>query len=300
MQNPGMNNVMDELRSLTAHAQNRRTETGIPRVDMVKGEVPEHQLGGIYEPMVNLILQGSKTLMIGGRSYHYDPASYFVMSIDLPATGMVHQAGRGKPYLAVALTLEPGRIADLLEDLTTPAAASTRGHGFSVAPVTPQLLDAWARLLRLMGTPEDIAALAPAYEREILYRVLQGPQGWMLREIALPDSAMSRVRQAIAWLRRHYAHPVQVETLAEIASMSPATFHRHFKTATAMSPIQFQKQMRLLRARQLLIANGQQASAAGYEVGYESASQFSREYTRFFGVPPARDAQRVREHKRPA
>jgi transcriptional regulator GlxA family with amidase domain len=160
--------------------------------------------------------------------------------------------------------------------------------------MTQDLLDAWLRLLRLMRSPDDIPALAPAYEREILYRVLQGPQGRMLREIALPDSMLSRVRQAIAWLRKHHAKPVHVQTLADLAAMSPATFHRHFKAVTAMSPIQFQKQIRLLRARQLLIAGAQTSTDVAYAVGYESPSQFGRDYARWFGLSPMRDARRLR------
>lgn len=290
-----MNTALAELRRLTAHAESRRTETGIPRVAMVKGEIPEHQLAGIYEPMVNLILQGGKTLTIGSHTYRYDPVHYFVMSIDVPATGTVYPGRRGEPYLAVALTLDPNIVAALLDDLPRPGRNTSPERGYSICPMTQELLDAWLRLLRLMQHPDDIAALAPAYEREILYRVLQGPQGWMLREIALPDSMLSRVRRTIAWLRKHHARPVHVESLADLAAMSPATFHRHFKAVTAMSPIQFQKQIRLLRARQLLITGVQTASDAAYQVGYESPSQFSRDYTRFFGASPMRDAHRLRE-----
>jgi transcriptional regulator GlxA family with amidase domain len=164
-----------------------------------------------------------------------------------------------------------------------------------VCTVTPELLDAWLRLLRLMTRPTDIAALAPAYEREILYRVLQGPQGWMLRDIAAPDSALSQVRSAIQWIRKHYTEAVEVEQLARMTSMSVSAFHRHFKAVTAMSPIQFQKRIRLLQARQLLISQSVNASSVAYDIGYESASQFTREYARFFGAPPATDAAQIRE-----
>ena len=297
--NPRMDNVMDELRRLTARAENRRTETGIPRVAMVKGKIPGHQLAGIYEPMVNLILQGGKTLTIGDRALHFDPASYFVMSIDVPATGTVHQGGKGKPYLAVALTLDPEKIASLLNDIPACPRDAYPTRGFSVGMVTPELLDAWVRLLRLMLHPSDIAALAPAYEHEILYRVLQGSQGWMLRDIVAPDSTLARIRQAIAWLRKHYTQPVQVDTLADVAAMNSATLHRHFKAVTTMSPIQFLKQIRFLRARELLVVGAQQASTVAYEVGYESPSQFSSEYTRFLGTPPTKDALELLKQLRP-
>nr|WP_194151591.1 AraC family transcriptional regulator [Pseudomonas caspiana] len=288
-----MTNQLNELRALAARAENRRTETGIPRVAMVQGEIPEHLLAAVYEPMINLILQGSKSMTIGDRTLHYDPATYFVMSIELPAVGQVHPASSGEPYLAVSLTLDPAVLATLLADLPKPIGHYDKEAGFSVAAVTPDLMDAWVRLLRLMGRPEDIAALAPAYEREILYRVLQGPHGWMLRDIAAPDSAMARVSLAIQYIRRDFAKPIRVETLAQQAAMSVSAFHRHFKAVTALSPLQYQKRVRLLQARTLLVANAKSVTRAAFEVGYESATQFSRDYARVFGLPPSRDAARI-------
>lgn len=288
-----METPLDELRRLTAHAQNRRTETGIPRVAMVQGEIPEHDLAAVYDPMVNLILHGSKSMTIGDRTLHYDPATYFVMSIDLPAVGTIHPAPTGEPYLAVSLTIDPQVVGAMLAD-AGPAIPVPRPEGFSVAAVTPELLDAWVRMLRLIECPADIAMLAPAYEREILYRVLQGPHAAMLRDIATPDTALSRIRLAIQWIRNNFTSPLRVEALADIAAMSASAFHRHFKAATAMSPLQFQKRIRLLQARMLLISGGQSAAAVAFNVGYESASQFSREYTRFFGTPPARDGLTLR------
>lgn len=286
---------LDELRQLTAHAENRRTETGIPRVAMVKGKVPEHELNAVYEPMVNLVLQGAKTMTIGERALRFDPATYFVMSVDLPAVGQVHQAVNGKPYVACSLSLEPARIAEVLE-VAPPSAG--RSGGFAVAPLTEELIDAWTRMLRLMRKPEEIPALAPVYEREILFRVLQGPQGHLLRDIALPDSAAARVRQAIEWIRRHATRPLRVSALARMSAMSEAAFHRHFRAVTAMSPLQYQKRLRLLQARSLLIGEQVSASMVAYEVGYESPSQFNREYARLFGRPPASDARELRQRLR--
>jgi len=290
---PGMNNQLTELRALTAKAKNRRTETGIPRVAMVQGKIPEHMLAAVYEPMINLILQGSKTLTVGDRTLRYDPATYFVMSIELPAVGTVHPAASGEPYLAVSLTLDPIVLATLLADLPKPAARTDNKPGFSVAAVTPELMDAWVRMLRLMGDPDAITALAPAYEREILFRVLQGPHGWMLREIAAPDTAMARVNLAIQWIRRDFAEPIRVESLAQKAAMSVSAFHRHFKAVTTLSPLQYQKRVRLLQARMLMVGSAKSVTAAAFEVGYESATQFSRDYARVFGLPPARDAGRI-------
>ncbi len=292
-----MDSLLEELRALTAHAQNRRTETGIPRVSMVQGAVPEHELAAVYEPMVNLILQGSKSMTVGAQTLHYDPATYFVMSVDLPAAGVVRSSPAGAPYLAVALSLDPVLLATLLNDLAEPAT-NPQTRGFSVAAVTPQLLDAWARLLRLMKHPADIAALAPAYEREILYRVLQGPMGWMLRDIASPDSALARVNHAIQAIRRDYARSWRVEELAADAAMSVSAFHRHFKAVTSLSPVQYQKQVRLLQARTHLLASGCSVIRAAHTVGYESPTQFSREYARAFGNSPAKDVARIQQRSR--
>lgn len=293
----GMKEQLKELRALASKAQNRLTETGIPRVAMVQGKIPEHELSAVYEPMVNLILQGSKSITVGEQTLHYDPATYFVMSIDLPAVGAVRPASTGEPYLAVALTLEPSLLAALLQDLPESAGDGTPGQrsvaGFSVAEVTPELMDAWVRMLRLMDRPSDIAALAPGYEREILYRVLQGPHGGMLRDIASPDSAMARVSLAIQWIRRDFALQLRVEDLADKAAMSVSAFHRHFKAVTALSPVQYQKRIRLLQARKLLVTGGRNVTTAALDVGYESPSQFSREYARAFGLSPARDSSRL-------
>jgi len=288
-----MNDQLKELRILAAKAENRRTETGIPRVAMVQGKIPEHMLAAVYDPMINLILQGSKTMTVGDSTLRYDPATYFVMSIELPAVGTVHPAPTGEPYLAISLTLDPTVLSALLADLPKPVDRHESDPGFSVAAVTPELMDAWVRMLRLMGNPDAIAALAPAYEREILFRVLQGPNGWMLREIAAPDTAMARVNMAIQWIRRDFAEPIRVEILAQKAAMSVSAFHRHFKAVTTLSPLQYQKRVRLLQARMLMVASGKSVTAAAFEVGYESPTQFSRDYARVFGLPPARDAGRI-------
>ncbi|MGJ7525093.1 AraC family transcriptional regulator N-terminal domain-containing protein [Variovorax sp. GB1P17] len=289
-----MEEQLKELRRLaSAKARNRMTETGIPRVSMVQGKIPEHELNAVYDPMINLILQGSKSMTVGSKTLHYSPASYFVMSVELPAVGTVRPAKTGEPYLAVALTLTPATVGALMADLPEFACAEKTSAGFSVVSVTPELMDAWVRMLRLMERPADIPALAPVYEREILYRVLQGPHGGMLRDIASPDSAIARVTLAIQRIRRDFAEPLRVETLAQVAAMSESAFHRHFKAVTALSPLQFQKRVRLLQARTLLRVGGKSVTSTAFEVGYESPTQFSREYARAFGLPPGRDAQKL-------
>lgn len=293
-----MENALEELRRLAAHAQNRRTETGIPRLAMVQGRIPEHDLAALYDPMINLILRGSKSMTVGDQTLHYDPSTYFVMSVDLPAVGSVHPAATGEPYLAVSLTLDPAIIAGILA--SAPASAGrSNSQGFSVAAVTPELLDGWVRLLRLMNTPEDIPVLAPAYEREILYRVLKGPQGWMLRDIATPESGLSRIHTAILWIRENFTQPLRIEALADRVALSVSAFHRQFKAVTNMSPLQFQKTIRLMHARRLMITEALTATTAAIRVGYESPSQFSREYSRLFGLPPAKDLAMTQATLRP-
>ena len=174
---------------------------------MVQGEIPEHKLAAVYSPMINVILTGSKTMTVGERTFRYDPATYFVMSVDLPAVCAVHPSEEGAPYLAVSLTLEPAIVANLLADLPKPTGGGLYSSSFSVAPVTDELLDAWVRMLHLMDRPGDVPALAPAYEREILYRVLQGPLGWMMRDIATPGTALSRIVVTIRWIRKNFTTP---------------------------------------------------------------------------------------------
>ncbi|OWT74466.1 MULTISPECIES: AraC family transcriptional regulator [unclassified Achromobacter] len=293
-----MEQQLQALRALASRAENRRTETGIPRVAMVQGEIPEHRLAALYDPMINLILTGSKTMTVGDRTLHYDPATYFVMSVDLPAIGSVHPAPTGEPYLAISLTLAPTIVAALIRDLPVEARGTLAGSGFSVAPVDGELLDAWIRMLRLMDRPNEIAALAPAYEREILFRVLQGPLGWMLRDIASPDTALARVSVAIHWLRQNFAEPMTVAALAEMATLSVSAFHRHFKAVTALSPLQYQKRVRLLHARSRLLSGQGSATSIAFDVGYESPNQFSREYARLFGLPPSRDLAQATKERR--
>lgn len=289
-----MENKLHELRELASGAGNQRTETGIPRVAMVQGEIPEHKLSAVYEPMINLILTGSKSMTVGDRTWHYNPATYFVMSVDLPAVGKVFPDEVTKaPYLAVSLTPKPEIIADLLESIPTAGAASVPSSGFSVAPVTQELLDAWLRMLSLMRKPDEIAALAPAYEREILFRVLQGPLGWMLRDIATPDTHLARIYQVINWIKQNYMQPIRVEELAEMAALSVSAFHRHFRAITALSPVQYQKQIRLMQARLRLVTSGENIMTIALSVGYQSHTQFSREYARQFGLPPSADLKHL-------
>lgn len=283
-----MQDILEELCDIVGrHTAVPRQVSTIPRVTLYKDEAAPQSVSGVYLPMMALILRGAKEIAIGDRHLRYDPASYFIATVELPATGCARLNRSSETYLAVSLDLDGDVLASLLPDLDIPPPSAE--PAFAVNPVTPALLDAWLRLLRLLDAPDDIAILAPLHVQEILYRLLQGPQGPFMRQITRADSRLSRVRRAIALIRDRYDQPIHTQAIAEAAGMSPASLHRHFKAATAMSPLQYQKHLRLQEARRL-IATGREVAAAAFAVGYESASQFSREYARMFGVPPSRDA----------
>lgn len=284
-----MHDTLTELRGIVSrHTPGRYQPSVLPRVALYKDGAAPLPVSGVYQPMMALILRGAKEIAIGDRRLRYDPASYFIATVELPASGCVKLDQPNEQYLAVSLDLDSDRLASVLSEADVPSP--TAEPAFAVNPVTSELLDAWLRLLRLLDAPQDIAVLAPLCEREILYRLLQGPQGAIVRQIARADSRLSQVRRAITLIRDQFNRPLRVEALAEEAGMSQASLHRHFRTATAMSPLQYQKSLRLQEARRLILA-GRDVAAAGFAVGYESASQFSREYARLFGSPPSRDAK---------
>lgn len=287
-----MDRPMDELLDIVMRAGDKWTPTGIPRVEMVRAEACSNQ---VYQPMMHLVLQGTKKLSIGDEQLSIDAGSYFIVPVDLPAIGQIEPEASRRPYLAVSLTLEPAVVAAVLAELDEGDAAPTHdGPCFTVSALRPELIDAWLRMMRLVDRPAEAAILAPMIEREILFRVLQGPQGHMLRQIARDDGRLSRVRRAIEKIRASYDAPLRVECLAALAGMSVAAFYRHFRAITAMTPIQYQKRLRLLAARRRLLFEPRDAAAIAFSVGYESASQFSREYARMFGLPPVRDMARFK------
>ncbi len=270
-----------------------RTTTAIPRVSLVRADSPTLPVGVVYQPMLCIVAQGAKRTLLGDTVVDYHAGQYLVVSVDLPVTGAVVQAHPDAPYLALSLALDPAVLAEML--LAMPAQPTgAPPPGLAVSPVTPGLLDATLRLLRLLDTPAHIPMLAPLIEREILYRLLTGAQAPMLRQIALAHSHLAHIGRAIAWIRSHFAEPLRIAALAQQVHMTASTFHRHFKAVTAMSPLQYQKQIRLQEARRLLLAGQADAASIGFAVGYESPSQFSREYARLFGQPPVRDAVRLR------
>lgn len=279
-----------ELAELAGHAGTRPTDTLLPGVMFIRGEVPRHQLAAVYEPIIGFTVQGTKTISIGEETIHAPAPSYYVIPTETPATGLVHQGKNGAPYLSIGLRIKRDILISLLKDLPPHPGK----EGFAACEATPEFVDAWVRMLRLLKNPAAIPGLAPAYEREILYHVLTGPQGWRLRQVALADGKAPGIHHAAQWIRAHFAEAIDVEPIARKWGMAVTTFHRQFKVATGLSPIQFQKQLRLLEARRLMAFEGMAAASAAFEVGYQSPSQFNREYTRFFGASPARDTAQLR------
>lgn len=243
--------------------------------------------------MICFILQGSKRVAINDNLLSYDSAQYLISALDLPLIGQILDAAGGQPYVAISLVLDPALLAELAATMAPVREKYPKGIGIAINPMTAPLRDTLLRLLSLLDTPADIPVLAPMIERELLYRLLQGPQGRLLRQIAEPEGALGRIRRAVGWRDNHNTQ-LRIEALCDASGMSRASLHRHFLAITGLSPLQYQKQLRLQEARHLLLAGEHSASDVAFAVGYESASQFSREYLRQFGAPPARDVRQIR------
>jgi AraC-like DNA-binding protein len=284
-----------ELRILIArHAGKADMTTALPGLMLASVASPTQPVHHLYEPVFAVVAQGAKRAVLGDRIFDYRTGQYLLVSVDLPITGHVAEASAEAPFLAVGLMLKPAAIASLLLEAATGAMPAGEVAGLAVSDLSGELLDPLVRLLRLLDRPRDAAVLAPMAEREILWRLLCGEQGAMLRQIGLADSRLSQVSHAIGWIRKHYAEPLRIDELASLAAMSASSFHRHFRAVTSMSPLQYQKQLRLQEARARLLAESGDVAAIGFGVGYDSPSQFSREYSRLFGVPPGRDSERLR------
>lgn len=258
-----------------------------------------------YEPSMCLLVQGSKRVLLGGQVHVYDTTRHLVASQYLPATGQVLKATPESPYLCVELAIEVGEVAELLAEIGEPVMPpdALPAQGMYTEDTPPQLLDATLRLLRMLDDPREARALGPAVRREIVYRLLIAPSGWRLARATIGNSHDQRMSRVIAVLRERYRDPVRIAALAQVANMSASSLHQHFKAVTAMTPLQYQKKLRLLEARRLLMQGRVDAATAAHRVGYESPSQFSREYTRLFGAPPRRDQARMRTvggHARPS
>lgn len=249
----------------------------------------------IQEPAVYVVVQGRKQVTVAGETYVYDPSQYLAVSLELPTVGNVVVATPDAPYLCLTLRVDARELAALLVETGRPVPRDDHdGRAIFVSALDAPLLEGLVRLVRLLDAPQDIPVLAPLIRRELHYRLLQGPQQGRLAEMAIGDGRLRRVASAIGWIREHYAEPITVEALAKRANMSASALHAHFKAATGVSPLQYQKHLRLQEARRRLVDESSSAESIAFDVGYASPSQFSREYARLFGEPPRRDAERMR------
>ena len=278
--------LMNELCTLISrHCHRDFTTTALSRLILSRSPVTTEPVAAIYHPLLCVVACGRKRIFLGDEVFDYDPATYLVCSVDLPVTGQVIEA----PSLGLTLTLDPRLLATLLLDMPPSAGHPGASKAMEVNALGADLIDPLVRLLRLLDEPEHLPALAPLIEREIHYRLLLGTRGAMLRQLARPASQMSQIGRTIHSIRSRYRQSLRIEDLAHIAGMSAPSFHRHFRAVTSMSPLQFQKRLRLQEARRRLLSEDVDAARVGFDVGYESASQFSREYRRLFGTPPSQD-----------
>jgi len=301
MQNIDNNSLEVAIEALVASIA-RLTEKGelhttaVPGLSLFRREEPTEPMTGMYQPSVCMVAQGAKRVMLGDDTFVYDAHHYLITSVHLPTVVQIIEASREKPYLGLRLMLDLREISQLMVDSNLPQPrAQQSGRGMATGEVTLPLLNAMHRLIDLLAEEKDIPILAPVIQREIIYRLLVGDQGERLRQIASAGSQSQQIARAIDWLKGNYTQPLRIDNLAEQASMSTSTFHHHFRSMTALSPLQFQKQLRLQEARRLMLAERMDAANAAFQVGYESPSQFSREYNRLFGAPPLRDISKLRQ-----
>lgn len=276
-------------------------ETPLSGLLLSRADAPSGVIRSVYRPSFCAVLQGAKVSMLGDQPFSYRAGQGLLATIDVPVAAQITEASPTRPYLAFSLEIEPAMVADLLVEHGCQIAASPPPRALATTDLDGALCDPFVRLLDLLDSPADLPVLAPLIRREIVWRLLAGRLGAALRQIGLADSHGSRIGRATAWIRDHYAESLRVADLAALAHMSIPSFHRHFKAATLETPVQFQKQVRLQAARRLLLAEGAAASVAsvGYVVGYESPSQFSRDYRRLFGDSPGRDGAALRARLTP-
>lgn len=271
-------------------------ETAIPGFSLFRRSEPTEPISSMYEPSICLIAQGAKRVLLGEDTYVYDAHNYLITSMYLPTVVQLIEASPQKPYLGLRLKLDMREVSQLMVDSNLPPPrAQSSGRGMATGEVTLPLLSAFQRLVELLADEKDIPILSPLIQREIIYRLLVGDQGARLRQIAPMGSQGNQIAQAVDWLKSNFKRQLRIDDLAQQVNMSTSTLHHHFRALTAMSPLQYQKWLRLNEARRLMLTENQDASTAAFQVGYESPSQFSREYGRLFGTPPLRDITQLRQ-----
>jgi len=283
-------------RQIAAHIPTDGVQaTAVPALRLYRQSAATACVSAAYEPRLVVFVQGKKRIDLGATSYLCDGSSFLVSALDLPVVSQVVEATEEKPMLGMLLKLDMAEVRKILSEEEFPSPGEPAdARGMAMGETSAELLDACSRLLDLLDAPQDIAFLGSLIQREIIYRLLRSPQGRHLRAIATLGEQSQRTAKAVAWLRTNYAKPLRVEDLAAMAQMGVSTLHHHFRSLTAMSPLQYQKQFRLHVARERMLNDGIDAASAAFEVGYESASQFNREYSRFFGQPPMRDIKALR------
>jgi AraC-like DNA-binding protein len=270
--------------------------TAIPGLSLFQRVAPTPPASFMFEPRICVIAQGAKRVLLGDETYVYDAQHFLITSVDLPTVAEIIDASREKPYLGLILKLDQREISQLMVDSNLPPPRPQQSsRGMATGEVTLSMLSTFQRLIELFDEPKDIPILAPIIKREIFYRLLVGDQGARLRQIASAGSQSQQIARAIDWLKGNFTKPLRIDDLAAQVNMSTSTFHHHFRAVTAMSPLQYQKWLRLNEARRLLLSENQDATTAAFQVGYESPSQFSREYSRLFGAPPLRDITSLRQ-----
>jgi len=294
----GNDTRMDNIRQLADIVMRHAPGTGmygtaVPRLSLFRADRPTLPIPSVYEASLCLIAQGAKRVSIGDRSLDYDASRYLIVSLDLPLTGHIIEARPEAPYLCCKIDLDIAALADLVIAQGAAIPDAPPPSALAVYPSDPELVDATCRLVKLLEQPQSIPMLAPLIEREILYRLLTGPHQSTMRQLAAADSHLSQVSRAVALIRSNFGKQLRIRDVAAVAGMSESSFYEHFKAVTRMTPLEYQKQLRLQEARRLMLAEGASAGAAGFAVGYDSPSQFSREYRRLFGAPPRRDIDRL-------
>jgi AraC-like DNA-binding protein len=287
-----------ELAALVARhthsKENGAHATAINPLKFIRQSDTSIAMQSVSEPLLGIVVQGKKEVCLSEETYQYGIAQYLVISVDLPLSAFPIEATPSKPYLGFKLDLDPVQLCDIIAQINLDTDNKESVKGWFISDASPPLIDCAIRLTRLLDTPQDIPFIAPMIIREIYYRLLMGEQGEAVRQIATSGSNMQRIAEVIKLIKADLTKPLRVKELAEQANMSAASFHRHFKAVTSVSPLQYQKQLRLLTARQMMLAENADATTTAYQVGYESTSQFNREYSRMFGAPPIKDTKRLR------
>ncbi len=292
--NFAIDGLAESIARLTENGELRTT--AVPGLSLFRKIERSEPVTGMYEPSVCLIAQGAKRVRLGDDTFVYDTNHYLYSGLHLPVIAQVIEASREKPYLGLRLTFDYRNITQLMTDSQLPPARTQKtDRGMATGELTSSLVNAFQRLVDLLDEEQDIPILAPVLQREIFYRLLVGEQGVRLRQLAVMGTQSQQVARAVSWLKSNFKKPLRVDELAEMANMGTSTFHHHFRSMTALSPLQYQKQLRLQEARRLMLTEHIDAASAGFQVGYESPSQFSREYTRLYGAPPVRDIMTLRQ-----